>query len=106
MQSITHTTNVGEAALKHMMGKDAEAGIIGGNESSLVSHFKAEEDLDFQQHEERLADVLKLMSGNFALGVRSMIFALPLVLGLFHDAALLITSVLVMAVLAYFDRLM
>jgi hypothetical protein len=112
LQSISHTSKISGVALRHMISSDVsrvpenQAAGNAEEEAVVTEQLRAEEDLDFNQHEERLADVLKLMSGNFALGVRSMIFALPLVVGLFHDVALLITSAVTMIVLSYFDSLM
>ncbi len=125
IQSLQHTSNISEVALRQMAKKTdsfADLASGGGNgggeaggegevamgpaESTVTNELKVEEDLDFQQHEERLAEVLKLMSGNFALGIRSMIFTLPLVVGLFHDVALLVCSMGTVLILSYFDSLM
>lgn len=71
--------------------------------AKLIAHLAVEEELSFRQHEARLAEVLKLMSANYAVGMRLMIFLLPLIFGLFHDGALIGTTVLAVILAVYMD---
>jgi hypothetical protein len=117
MHTITSTNDMGGEALRQMATTHDSGGAAGGGSfaseggrgiamaNTVATHLEAEAALDLEAHEIRLAEVLFLLSGNFALGVRMMIFTLPLLVGLFDDVAILVMSALTMLVLYYFDSL-
>lgn len=80
----------------------AEADHISGE---MLRHIEAENSLDMHQHTARVAYVTQRHAFNFSLGVRLMLFVIPLALGVFGDIFLLLSTLSLLPVLWYFDGL-
>ena len=74
-------------------------------EGEMLRHIEAENSLDMHQHTARVAYVTQRHAFNFSLGVRLMLFVIPLALGVFGDIFLLLSTLSLLPVLWYFDGL-
>lgn len=73
--------------------------------ADMIRHIEAENNFDIHKHTARVAYVVQRHAFNFALGLRLMIFIVPLALGTFGDELLIVSTVCLLPILVYLDRM-
>jgi hypothetical protein len=71
--------------------------------TQLMAHLALEEQLSYEQHEQRLATLTKMTSGNLVIALRLMVFLFPPLMGMFHEGAMIGGTAASLAVAVYMD---
>lgn len=72
--------------------------------TQLMTHLALEEQLSYEQHEQRLATLTKMTSGNLVIALRLMVFLFPPLMGMFHEGAMIAATAISLAMAVYMDK--